>query len=262
VLLKLGNPFFRRAVELCAIESYRASDSEKARTGDLIRLLPNGRKSVLDVGARDGHFSRLLTQHFPEVTALDLEMPCFKIPGVTNAAGDVTDLQFAANSFDCVFCTEVLEHVRNVKKACGEIIRVAKHEIIIGVPFKQDTRMGRTTCHSCGKPNPPWGHVNTFDEQRLLSLFPGLPVISKSFVGSTKEATNAFSAFLMDLAGNPWGTYEQEEACIHCGGKLGYPGQRRAWQKASSAVAVRINKIQGAFARPHGTWIHAVLLKG
>lgn len=226
-----------------------------------MRLLPNGRKSVLDIGARDGHFSRLLAEHFLEVTALDIEMPAFKIPGVINLAGDITDLKFPANSFDCVFCTEVLEHVRNVEKACNEIMRVARHEIIIGVPFKQDTRVGRTTCQMCWKPNPPWGHVNTFDEERLISLFSGLRVSSKSFVGSTKEAASAFSAFLMNLARNPFGTYEQEEPCIYCGMKLGSPGPSQPWQKALSAIAICMNKIQTALARPHGTWIHLTFSK-
>jgi hypothetical protein len=86
---------------------------------------------------------------------------------------------------------------------------VAKHEIIIGVPFRQDTRIGRTTCLSCGHRNPPWGHVNSFDERRLASLFPRCHIVSKSFVGINRGATNAVAAFLMDLAGNPWETYKR-----------------------------------------------------
>jgi SAM-dependent methyltransferase len=248
-------------VELSGIEQYRATDGERARTCDLVRLLPRGRRSVLDIGARDGHFSRLLTEHFPEVTALDLKRPRFEIPGVLNVEGDVTALQFEDNSFDCVFCAEVLEHVRELETACAEIIRVARHEILLGVPFEQDIRAGRTTCGTCGKPNPPWGHVNSFDEKRILSLFPALRVGSKSFVGTAREATNALSVLLMDLAGNPWGTYDQEEPCIYCGAKLTSPREKRMWQRVCSAIAVRINDIQSLCTKPHGTWIHLVLSK-
>ncbi len=243
------------------IEEYRASTREQERTSDLVRLLPKGRRSVLDVGARDGHFSRLLTEHFPEVTALDLSKPAFEIPGVVTVAGDATKLQFADNSFDCVFCAEVLEHIPDVQAACGELIRVAKHEIVIGVPFEQDTRKGRTTCGRCGKPNPPWGHVNSFTEQRLLTLFSGVRVVSRSFVGSSNEVADPVSTFLMDLGGNPWGTYDQEEPCIHCGAVLSPPKERALWQKLSSAVAARMNRVHALFTSPHGNWVHLVFSK-
>lgn len=243
------------------LETYRAGENEKARTADLLRLMPKGRRSVLDIGARDGHFSRLLTEYFDEVTALDLERPRFQFDRVRTLAGDATSLEFADGSFDCVFCAEVLEHIPDVQRACKEIVRVARHEIIIGVPFRQDTRIGRTTCRSCGKVNPPWGHVNTFDEKRLDRLFPGVKVLSKSFIGVAKEKTNPLSTYLMDLAGNPWGTYDQDEPCIHCGAGLIRPPATPVWQKVCLAIAARIKRVQAIWVQPHGNWIHLVLSK-
>src|SRR5689334_16720178 len=79
-----------QTMEVQRLEEYRRSEPELARTADLIRLLPRGRTSVLDIGARDGYFSRLFTDYFDEVTALDLEIPKFSFPHVTNVAGDVT----------------------------------------------------------------------------------------------------------------------------------------------------------------------------
>jgi O-antigen/teichoic acid export membrane protein/SAM-dependent methyltransferase len=241
--------------------SYRASEAEKARTADLLRILPRSRRSVLDIGARDGHFSRLLSERFPEVTALDLREPRLDIPRVKTVAGDVSNLAFADEAFDCVFCAEVLEHVPDVERACREIVRVARREIVIGAPFKQDIRLWRTTCATCGKVNPPWGHINSFDERRLLNLFPNVRLVSKSFVGVTNEATNFLSASLMDLASNPWGAYDQEEPCIFCGARLITPQRRHPWHRACSATALRINQIQSIFTRPHGNWIHLVFSK-
>src|SRR5947208_8764132 len=146
------------------LEKYRASESERARTDDLLRLIPKNRRSRLDIGARDGQFSRLFTQYFDEVTALDLERPTFEIPGVVTVAGNATRLDYPDDAFDCVFCAEVLEHIPAIDQACRELARVARYEIVIGVPYRQDIRLGRTTCRSCGKSNPPWGHVNSFDE--------------------------------------------------------------------------------------------------
>jgi SAM-dependent methyltransferase len=243
------------------LQQYRQSEQEKARSADLFRLLPRGRKSVLDIGARDGYFSRLLTDHFDQVTALDLEKPAFEYSRVTTVAGDITKLQFPDSSFDCVFCAEVLEHISALDQACRELARVTRHEIVIGVPFRQDTRCGRTTCRQCGKINPPWAHVNTFDEPKLRRLFPGMTMRDTSFVGTNNEVTNALAAMLMDVAGNPWGTYDQDEPCIHCGAALVAPNGRSPMSRVCSGVAVRLNRLQAAMSNPHANWIHVVFTK-
>ena len=242
------------------LEQYRASETERARTADLLRILPKGQASVLEIGARDGHFSRLLTEHFRQVTALDLEKPGFEFPGVVTVAGDVTQLNFPDASFDCVFCTEVLEHIPDLRQACVELMRVARRAIVIGVPYRQDTRIGRTTCPSCGRINPPWGHVNSFDENRLIKLFPGWRVASKSFVSVNRQRTNPLSTWLMDLGGNPWGTYDQDEHCS-CGARLTAPKHRSFVRRCCSAAAVYLNRMQSPLTRPHGNWIHIVFAK-
>ena len=239
-----------------------SSEPQQARIADILKLLPRGRSSVLDIGARYGDFSRLLTDHFESVTALDLEKPSFEFPRITTVAGDVTRLQFADSSFDCVLCAEVLEHIPDVTLACREIARVARHEVVIGVPYKQDIRIGRTTCRACGKVNPPWGHVNQFDESRLMALFPGLMVKTTSFVGSYKGATNPISTLLMDLAGNPYGSYSQLECCIYCGAQLQPPPQPRSFaSKVCSGIAARIDAAQTLLAPSHSVWIHIVFAK-
>jgi hypothetical protein len=104
--------------------------------------------------------------------------------------------------------------------------------------------------------------VNSFDSKKLLKLFSGLRLTSTSFVGTTKEATTALSAFLMDLSGNPWGTYDQEEACIHCGTQMKPPESRQPWQRGLSGIAARINRLQTHCTKPHGKWIHLMFSKG
>jgi len=242
---------------------YRDSPLEKARIADLLRILPRGRQTILDIGARDGYISRLLTDHFSRVTALDLKKPDFAVPGVDLVAGDVTCLAFPDNSFDVVCCLEVLEHIRpsQLQKACLEIARVARNEVIIGVPYHQDTRIGRTICSSCKQKNPPWGHVNSFDEHRLLGLFPALKPVSTTFVGQQTGKTNSLSAFLMDIAGNPWGTYNQEEPCIFCGCPLSSPKNGSGVRKLFGALAVRLNEAQSWLASPSPIWLHIVFRK-
>jgi SAM-dependent methyltransferase len=244
-----------------ALASYRNSPAEIARTRDLLAIVPKNVSTVLDIGSRDGHFSQLLTQHFESVTALDLTTPKFSFDRVRPVQGDVTKLPFPDDSFDVVFCAEVLEHVSALPTACSEIERVARHAIVIGVPYRQDTRLGRTTCNHCGKVNPPWGHVNTFDENNVKRLFPKCFPVRKSFVGHTIDRTNPLSTWLMDLVGNPWGVYHQEEPCIHCGRQMDPPINRSFTQKLIAAMALRLNQLQSRFSPTHPNWIHMVFQK-
>jgi hypothetical protein len=245
------------------LEQYRQSAREQARIADLMAILPKERSSILEVGARDGYISRLLTAHFEKVIALDLVKPGFDIPGVIPVAGDVTSLAYAANSFDVAICTEVLEHISPsiLSTACLELARVARSAVVVGVPYKQDIRVGRTTCQSCGAPNPPWGHVNSFDERSLQNLFAGLRLVSTTYVGSRRERTNSLSTFLMDFAGNPWGTYDQEEPCVRCGKRLQAPQQRTLLQTLSARIALRLVRMQERFASPTANWMHMVFAK-
>ena len=232
---------------------------EQRREADLFELLPRGRSSILEIGPRDGHHTRRLTEIFDTVTALDLEKPAFEIPGVTGVKGNVLHLDFTDFSFDCVLCAEVLEHVPDVERAVSEIERVTRHEVLIGVPYKQDIRVGRLTCNSCGKINPPYGHVNTFDEYSLERLFTRFAPVEIRFVGSNRDGTNAFSTFLMDFAGNPWGTYGQGELCIHCRSIIEAPVRRSAPQRLASLVAYLLNRLQQPFIPIRGNWIHLLL---
>ena len=239
------------------LEKYHRSPGEQRRTADLLRLIPPGHGTVLDAGARDGFYSALLAERFISVTALDLVKPPLRMERVQCVEGDITQLKYPDRNFDVVFCTEVLEHVAALEKACAELMRVAKCFIIIGVPYRQDTRIGRTTCGLCGNIGPPWGHVNVFDELKLERLFRPWIAVEKSFVGESRERTNELASWLMDLGGNPWGEYENQN-CIHCGGRLFAPDNRCFRQKMLAAAGFRITKIATLFSRPHGNWIHIV----
>lgn len=244
------------------LTAYRSTPLEQQRTADLIALVPPGIRTVLDIGARDGFFSKILAEPIERaVTALDLQRPSIEHPRVECVAGDASALQFPDRSFDLVFCAEVLEHVPSalLEKACAELMRVSGRYLVIGVPYQQDLRLGRTTCGACGRPNPPWGHVNRFDRARLDSLFVGCTVEKRSFVGSTAERTNVVSAVLMDFAGNPYGTWSQDEPCVHCSAPIGSARERNLLQKVATKAAYSITRAQQRLIAPHPNWIHLLL---
>ncbi|HKC86838.1 MAG TPA: hypothetical protein VKG02_12725, partial [Blastocatellia bacterium] len=65
----------------------------------------------------------------------------------------------------------------------------------------------------------------------------------------------------MDVAGNPWGTYDQEEVCVHCGQEIGKPAERNLAQKLCSRLAFPLNAAQARFISARPDWIHMVFKK-
>ena len=242
---------------------YRESELERARTADLLELSGCEGESAIDVGTRDGYFACLLAERFPRVTALDLEPPVLADARIACVAGDVRRMAFSDNAFDLVVCAEVLEHIPppHLEMACRELARVTRRHLLIGVPYKQDTRVGCTTCLHCGSRNPPWGHVNRFDETRLRRLFAGLEVERRSFVGRSGASTNFVASYLMNLAGNPYGTYGQDEPCVRCGGTLVEAPVRRTYQYVLTRIAFWLAAITRPFKRSHPNWIHLLFRK-
>lgn len=240
------------------LSEYRVSAQEQVRIRDLFELIPQRGARALDVGTRDGYLAKRLAERFDEVVALDLERPNIDHPGITPVKGDVAHLEFPDGHFDVVLCAEVLEHIPPALLAtvCSELQRVSRDMVVIGVPYRQDLRLGRTTCAHCGRPNPPWGHVNSFDERRLEQLFSRCRVERSTFVGKTSTCSNALSCWLLDHAGNPYGTWEQDEPCVHCGEPIGQPAGRNLAQKIGTRIAMQLNRIQQRFTPPRGNWIH------
>ncbi|MEZ5490770.1 MAG: class I SAM-dependent methyltransferase [Gammaproteobacteria bacterium] len=246
-----------------SLAEYRNSENERARVADLMRLVPDHLETALDIGARDGFIAEQLASKVSAVTALDLETPTISDERIRCIKGDITSLDLPNNSYELALCAEVLEHIPPDKLtlACTELTRVSSRYLLIGVPYKQDTRVGRTTCQTCGQKNPPWGHVNSFSKSKLQALFNTCNLVEVSYIGKSKERTNSLSCWLMDLAGNPYGTYSQDEPCIHCGATIGRPCERKLYQRVFTKIAFLTQRLQNFFLAEQPNWVHILFEK-
>jgi len=87
-------------------------------------------KNILDVGCGKGRFSKWLIANGALVTGIELSNNLLKeaqnISGGTFLEGSATHLNFEDETFDCVICIEVLEHIPDTQKAVSEMCRVLK----------------------------------------------------------------------------------------------------------------------------------------
>ncbi len=88
-----------------------------------LSLVPAGYgKTALDVGCREGHQTKWLENKGYQVTSIDREKiyPACQIVDIEHG------LPFADNSFDLIWCSEVIEHLFTPAKTISEFNRVLK----------------------------------------------------------------------------------------------------------------------------------------
>lgn len=86
---------------------------------------------VLDVGGSAGVMTEIFADSFHEVVELDIDHVAIekgrancKSENVVWVCGDGANLPFPDNSFDCVICNHVYEHLDNQQGLADEILRV------------------------------------------------------------------------------------------------------------------------------------------
>ena len=241
----------------------RVNPENLDRVRHFVELVPDTMQTALEIGARSGLMTELLAPRFHRLTAFDLTLPQLDIPGVVPVAGDATRLEFDDNTFDVVICAEVLEHIppELMPKACDELKRVARHQVVIGVPNRQDLRVERLNCNACGRTSPPYGHLNQFDKDSLTRLFAPLVPQTMTSLGPHAEQTNPLSTALMNWAGNPMGTYSQHEPCPWCDTLFSEPPPPSVAIRAVVKAAHLLNRLQNRVSPTVPAWLHAVFIK-
>ncbi len=83
---------------------------------------------VLDVGCDKAVLRKLLPQ--VEYTGVDIG----GTPDIQVNLEESGKLPFPDGSFDCVVCTDVLEHLENLHQIFGELVRVTRRHLVISLP--------------------------------------------------------------------------------------------------------------------------------
>lgn len=151
-------------------ERYATLETERARLTR--QWLPQETQSVLDVGCGNGVFTNQLAE-LPRVVGVDRSAASLKYLQVSCCQADATYLPFSNEAFDVVVATEVIEHLPFpvFKQALGEMVRIARRNILITVPYREERELAQVECPACGCRFNPTYHMRRFELQDLQALF-------------------------------------------------------------------------------------------
>jgi SAM-dependent methyltransferase len=152
--------FYRDAADYEAQVAAHDERYFRKYVGSLLRFLPPGIESVLELGAGSGAaLAAYIGERAPgRVVGLELSRRHLKAIRERGAphlavAGDALELPFADGSFDLVTCFQVVEHLPSVRSAIDEALRVLRRPgyLAVGIPNHaslltpaQDLVKGRT----------------------------------------------------------------------------------------------------------------------
>jgi ubiquinone/menaquinone biosynthesis C-methylase UbiE len=158
--------------------SYRIVDepSDLKRLEGTARLIPEGSVNLIDVGCGDGVFARIVKQKFPSIQITCVDRSSAALEQVRDAdekmCCELASLPFDDQSFDCVSCLEVIEHltVRDYKNALSELARIAKNTVIISVPYNEAIEKEVDTCPQCRTVFNRDLHLRSFNDSTFAEL--------------------------------------------------------------------------------------------
>ena len=122
--------------ELDSLGGDRPTDMNEGCMRYVLQHYDRKAKTMLDVGCGRGYWAdRIYDETNLRVTGCDV-LDKVNIKG-TYVQGSMEKLPFKDNSFDIVFSSHTIEHIRELPTAINELKRVAKKQIIIVTPCQR-----------------------------------------------------------------------------------------------------------------------------
>lgn len=150
--MSISETFKYEGVGLTDTSNYRKHTSENALQRRLIdrfhaklALIVTGLApdTMLDAGCGEGFVADVFLKAMPDVkiTGFDVlddsvTLARQRNPRATFATGDISNIDHPDDSFDLVYCFEVLEHLREPDRALAELTRVARKHVVLSVPHE------------------------------------------------------------------------------------------------------------------------------
>lgn len=149
--------------------NYRSYQGNYAANFLVNKLKKYIKSPILDIGAGTGALVKELEKKNFKAFGID---PVPKNAKVQK--GSIGKTGFPRNSFNTIFCSEVIEHLSNrqIDEGIIEIkkVLIENGNLIITVPFDEDLEDNSFTCPNCNHRFHKFGHLQSFTKERIRLL--------------------------------------------------------------------------------------------
>ncbi len=227
----------RQFDETAVHDEVRHTPSESQRLADTVAMIPTSTRSLLDVGCGRGEL--LARSGVPFRVGVDLASRGMRHVAGPKAVASILALPFADASFDLVLCAETLEHLDPaiLEGAARELARVARRQVLVTTPWKEDLLEWSARCPRCGDIFHLHGHQSSLGPGDIRGLRPrarGGTVPRSWELRPSPRAPPAFRARRLGL----W-KYSPHALCPTCGNReLENHERRRAYRLIAAANTV------------------------
>lgn len=137
-----------------------------------IKKLAGKPRKVLDVGSGSGWTRDIAHEQLFFVDLSHKNLSILKSGSSGAVLADACYLPFKTGSLDLVIASEIMEHLNSPDYAAKEILRILENggKAIVSTPYEEKLRY--TLCVHCNQVTPMNAHLQSFNEEALLSLFP------------------------------------------------------------------------------------------
>ncbi len=220
----------------------------------LVEMIPEGVRTVLDVGCGTGVLTNGLAKHF-EVIGCDWSLTALSYVRTPKVCASATMLPFGSGSVDLLLSSEVLEHLTedDLQASVAEMLRLRPRFLLITIPNRENIHVNDIRCPVCGTIFNASHHMRSFTLDSLAALFPGYRVRMSAEGGPPMRTYAPWLLRIKQGPGKMWYRLPpgRTTMCPSCGNTR-FPQQRRT---LIGLAATALNRI---LSRTRPYWLFAL----
>lgn len=191
---------------------------EQERLDATLAMVPEGIKSILDIGCGDGFITNELSRKYQKVVGLDISSEALKKVKARTICGTIDSADLKNKHYDLVCAFEVLEHLSqdSLKKTIDRMRHISNRYLLISVPLEEAVSGDLTKCPQCHTTFNVFYHLNSFHRNNIGSLFKGYRVVVTTLVGPKSIRWPKWLLYLRQNIGGVW-KKTNKAVCPQCG---------------------------------------------
>jgi SAM-dependent methyltransferase len=230
-----------------------------AKADLLVSMVPDGVRTIVDVGCGDGFITHRLAERW-EVTGIDRSAVAISKLRCRAIEASADALPLPERSVDLLHSSQMLEHLPDgvFERAIAEMDRVASQWLLVSVPYREQIVRRFALCPQCALEFNIDGHLRSFDKTAIDHAFPAFERIRTELVGPPEKPSYTSLERARQTIAKRWHMWKGAQIqCPRCG-ETNFPVlQRNAFHKfvdkAIDRATAIANLVNGRKPEPY--WI-------